>query len=87
MELREEKYKILDECRGLEKELKKIQKQLPPDLQKPIPEIFDMEACEEPEKQFEINREMIDARANKKIEELGLTARKQRVIQIYFIFI
>ncbi|CAG7731039.1 unnamed protein product [Allacma fusca] len=82
LDLREEKLQILAECRSLEKELQKIQRQLPPDLQKPIPPIYDMEPIEEPEKLFDITKEMIEIRISKKVEDLGLTQRRQRQKEI-----
>ena len=86
LDLRQEKYEILRQCRDIEKELKAVQRNLPPDLQKPIPPIYDMEPCEEPEREFEITKEDIDARINKKIEELGLTPRHERVSFLFIAF-
>ncbi|CAL8109223.1 unnamed protein product [Orchesella dallaii] len=79
LEARDEKIKILKECRRLEERIKLVQPYLPPDLRRKIPPIFEMEPCEMPESAFDITVEALEYEENTELAAAGLIEFRDQI--------
>lgn len=72
IECRDEKVKILKECRVLEEKIKLIQPFVPPELRRKIPPIYELTKEEKPEQEFDITLEEVEFEENTELHAAGL---------------
>jgi len=81
VEARNEKPKILQECRKLEKEIRKIHVLLPEDYRRKIPPIFDIEPDETPESMLDITEEDVEIEEKAMLNAAGLQSIKEDIVR------
>lgn len=72
IEARDEKPRVIQECRRLEREIRKVQVLLPEEYRRKIPPIYDMEPDETPEGLLEITTEQIEEEEQNLLAAAGL---------------
>lgn len=80
IDARDEKPNVLQECRRLELEIKKLHVLLPEEYRRKIPPIFDMEPDETPERFLDITEQDVEIEEQSLLAAAGLQNIEETIV-------